>query len=132
MHILPLKAIRPIRAVVILLSLLQASSVIAAKAEEAPFDLSRLKEMARVKSLMPYKSNEGNIPKSLNNLSWDDYQQLRYNHDKALWKRDKKSLFRAELFHLGLFFKTPINIYELDADKVVHEIKYSKRLIDNG
>lgn len=132
MHILPLKAIRPIRAVVILLSLLQVSSVMAAKAEEAPFDLSRLKEMARVKSLMPYKSNEGNIPKSLNNLSWDDYQQLRYNHDKALWKRDKKSLFRAELFHLGLFFKTPIHIYELDADKVAHEIKYSKNLFDYG
>ncbi len=83
MHILPLKAVRPIRAVVILLSLLQVSSVMVAKAEESPFDLSRLKELARVKSLMPYKSNEGNIPKSLNNLSWDDYQQLRYNHDKA-------------------------------------------------
>lgn len=129
--------IRSMGSIVISLSLLNTLPVLADakstdKPEAAAFDFGRLKEIARVKSLISYEDHSGEIPKSLNNLSWDDYQQLGFNHDKALWKTDEKSLFRAELFHLGLFFKTPIHIYELDKYQVPHEIEYNKNLFNYG
>jgi glucans biosynthesis protein len=97
-----------------------------------PFSYGWLKDYARNKAAEPYKSHAGELPKSLQGLNWDQYQQLGFDHDYALWKKNPNTLFRAELFHLGLFFNTPIRIYNLDEKGKTKQIKYSTNLFNYG
>ncbi|MCY0966443.1 glucan biosynthesis protein [Parathalassolituus penaei] len=94
------------------------------------FSYAWLKGYARHQATEEYVSHKGELPKALQGLSWDNYQQLRYDHDHALWKKDE-SLFRAELFHLGLFFDTPIAIDRL-VDGKVQPMNYSPDLFSYG
>ena len=94
------------------------------------FDYAWLKGRAQFLASQPYVDHAGEIPAALKNLSWDNYMQLAFDSDSALWKKDDV-LFRAELFHLGLFFKTPITIYELQEGKV-KEIDYTPDLFKYG
>ena len=76
------------------------------------FSYAWLKGYARALSEKAYISHKGELPKSIKGMSWDDYQQLQFKKDKALWRNDD-SEFRAELFHLGLYFDTPVHILSL-------------------
>lgn len=95
-----------------------------------PFDYAWLKGRARTLAAAPYVSHEGELPKVLQNLSWDAYQQIRFDRGHALWRKDD-SLFRAELFHLGLYFRTPVTIYELENGRAA-QIPYSRDLFQYG
>ncbi|MGB3622326.1 MAG: glucan biosynthesis protein D [Ketobacter sp.] len=97
---------------------------------EKAFDYAWLKGQARSLSVEAYQGHEGEIPESLRNLSWDQYQELRYVREQAIWT-DSASLFRAELFHLGLYFKTPVKIHRLHNGKAT-EIPYSTEQFDYG
>ena len=117
----------------IILGAFLAASVSAMAGTDAPtptggtaFDYAWLKGRARALAGSPHVSHEGELPKALQNLTWDDYMQLSFDSEHALWQ-DEKSLFRAELFHLGLYFRTPITIYELQDGKV-KEIDYTPDL----
>lgn len=94
------------------------------------FDFAWLKGQARQLSTLPYQSHQGELPDSLKRLDWDDYQQLHFKKDAAVW-RDEPSEFRAELFHLGLGFDTPIRMNELDDGKST-PIPYSADAFDYG
>lgn len=94
------------------------------------FDYAWLKGRAQFLASKPYVNHAGEIPAALKSLSWDNYMQLAFDSDSSLWKKDDV-LFRAELFHLGLFFKTPITIYELQEGKV-KEIDYTPDLFKYG
>ncbi|QCF27015.1 glucan biosynthesis protein [Hydrocarboniclastica marina] len=80
--------------------------------EPRPFDYAWLKGHARDLASRPHRSHEGELPKVLQNLSWDDYQAIQFRPEKSLWQ-DEGSAFRAQLFHLGLYFQTPVRIYEV-------------------
>lgn len=83
-----------------------------AKNDGAPFSYAWLKGHARNLASRPYEDHEGEIPDSLKRLSWDDYQAIRFREDHALWG-ETASPFRVQLFHLGLFFLTPVRIHEV-------------------
>lgn len=122
------------RVCIVCIILLFASSIGFA-ATEVPtggtsFDYAWLKGRAKALSQTPFVNHEGELPRALHNLTWDQYMQVAFNSDHALWKADS-GLFRAELFHLGLFFKTPITIYELEDGKA-KEIAYNSDLFTYG
>ena len=86
-----------------------------ASGSSQPFDYAWLKGQARSLAEQPYKSREGEIPAVLQRLSWDDYQALRFDRQQALWtSQNPSNRFRAELFHLGLYFRTPVQIHLLE------------------
>ncbi|MCF8024477.1 MAG: glucan biosynthesis protein D [Desulfobacteraceae bacterium] len=87
------------------------------------FDYAWLKGYARQMAGREYRETEVKLPKAVRNLSWDDYQQIRFDPKHALWAKDE-SLFRAEFFHLGLYFQKPVTIYERTAGKA-RKIPYS-------
>lgn len=95
------------------------------------FSYAWLKGQARQAATAPYYSHKGQLPESLQGLSWDDYQQLRYEKDEALWREDEDSLFRGELFHLGLYFDTPVQIHRLKDGRST-PLEYSSSLFDYG
>ncbi|MGE9292625.1 MAG: glucan biosynthesis protein [Puniceicoccales bacterium] len=68
------------------------------------------------------------IPPSLRAMSYDDYRNLRFRQDKALWLQDKLP-FRVEFFHLGRHFAEPVTINEF-TDNHMQEIPFMKDFFD--
>lgn len=89
-----------------------------------PFSFELLRERATAMAKRPYDSGQGRstLPESLQRLGWDDYQQLRFKSDRALWAQQELT-FRAQFFHLGLYFHKPVRIHEL-ADGEARELAY--------
>ena len=81
--------------------------------ETRPFSYGWLKGHARYLASQTWQSEEGNLPESLRDLSWDDYQAILFRPDQALW-RDDDNPIRIQLFHLGLYFKSPVRIHEVE------------------
>lgn len=81
------------------------------------FDYAWLKGRANYLSQQPYVSHAGEVPQGIQALTWDQYMQIAFKADQALWKNEP-SLFQGQFFHLGLFFKTPITLYELHEGQV--------------
>lgn len=126
---------RMVGSVLLTCSVLLSLSACAAGKQASPqegeeFSYAWLKGYARTMAAQPYESHKGELPKSLQGMSWDDYQQFHFKKKAALW-RDQDSEFRAELFHLGLYFDTPIHIYELNEGKA-KLIDYSPSMFDYG
>lgn len=87
------------------------------------FNYEWLKGHARHLSSQTYKSHEGELPNSLKNLSWDDYQAIRFKPKYALWA-DQSLPFQVQLFHLGLYFQAPVRIHEV-VDGQSKEVLYN-------
>jgi glucans biosynthesis protein len=96
----------------------------------APFDYAWLKGHARELSGQPYQPHEGEIPAAISNLSWDQYQAIQFRKEHALWHGDGLR-FEAKFFHLGLYFKSPVRLYEV-VDGTATEIAYDDALFDYG
>ena len=93
-----------------------------------PFSYAWLKGYARELAAHPYISHEGELPQSLKQLSWDDYQAIRFRKDHALWA-DSDSAFQAQLFHLGLYFQSPVTIHEVIDGKAT-TLRYNPEFFD--
>jgi periplasmic glucans biosynthesis protein len=94
------------------------------------FDYAWLKGQARSQAGNPYQAPVSNIPDVVKNLDWDQYQAIQYRDDHALWDTDNLR-FRARFFHLGLSFKTPVQIYEVSNGQA-QEIAYDPAMFDYG
>lgn len=94
------------------------------------FDFAKLKGQARALASEPYKAPTQKLPAPLDSLDWDQYQELRFRSDHALWGDDKLR-FQAQFFHLGLFFKSPVKLYEL-ADGQARQLAYDPALFNYG
>lgn len=96
--------------------------------ETESFDFAWLKGLARNLASRPHESHEGELPVSLKSISWDDYQKIQFRPEKALWREDDLA-FQAQLFHLGLYFQTPVRIYEVvdgEARKIAYDPDFFK------
>lgn len=114
----------------VLLSLSACAAGKASAPQEEEFSYAWLKGYAHTLATESYVSHKGELPKSLQGMSWDDYQQFHFKKKAALWHEDD-SEFRAELFHLGLYFDTPVHIYQLENGKA-KLIEYSPSMFDYG
>jgi len=94
------------------------------------FDYAALKGQARALSAQAYKSHQGELPKEVSALNWDQYQAIQYRQDHALWQDDKLR-FKAKFFHLGLYFKSPVKMYEI-ANGQAQELAYDPAMFDYG
>lgn len=105
-------------------ALLRVDGAAAATAAE-PFDYAMLKGRARALAAQAYVEPRNDLPESLDRISWDDYQKLSFVRKEGLWY-GKDLPFRIEMFHPGLFFKHPVQIYEV-ADGKARHIDYDPR-----
>lgn len=69
---------------------------------------SRAKDLANKPYVAPDKNA---LPKWMQDLTYDQYRDIRFNPDQALWMADKLP-FRAMLFHPGYNFRTPVMLNE--------------------
>lgn len=95
-----------------------------------PFDYAWLKGRARALAEAPYQSHKRTLPAPVEALDWDQYQSIRYRQDHALWA-DAPGKFQAKFFHLGLYFHTPVRMYDV-VDGKAQELAYDPAAFDYG
>lgn len=92
------------------------------------FDFAALKGHARALAGRTYKAPSVTAPDKLKNLTYDQYQSIRFRREKALWFDENRG-FQLEFFHLGRGFKEPVQMYEL-ANGQAREILYKPAMFD--
>lgn len=118
----------------VLLSTLSASGLASAAtpATRGParaFDYAALKGKARALAGKPYEPPAKLAPRELVELTYDEYQSIRFNRDEALWNDVKDGNFRLEFFHMGRGFKEPVRMFEI-VNGQAREILYRPELFD--
>jgi glucans biosynthesis protein len=89
-----------------------------------------LKGHARALSAEAYVDPGDERPAQLAALDWDRYTAIRFDPAHALW-HDAKLAFRAQFFHLGIFFRRRVHIHQVEAG-TAQEILYDPAMFDYG
>lgn len=103
-------------------ALLPALSTADLAAAAATFDYAALKGRARALADSPHRPPDKLAPQFLRDLTYDQYQAIRFRHDHALWAQSERA-FRLEFFHCGRGFKEPVDLYEI-VDGAARPIRY--------
>ena len=98
-----------------ILSLVLLLSASLSKAAES-FEFSSVIERARQLSIKPYEAPEP-IPRSLRELTYSEFQNIRFDIDNSLWKKGK-SPFQVMLMLPGLYFSHAVRINTVEIDGV--------------
>src|SRR5690606_36001622 len=78
---------------------------------------------AKTLAASPYKAPE-QIPKFMRELGFHDYQNIRFNPEKSLWK-ETNAQFQVMFLPPGLFYTHPVAINVVDAQGT-HEVGFRK------
>lgn len=90
-----------------------ASSLSAQTWERSGIDFDALSERARELAGAPYTPPPSeNIPQWMKDLSYDDYRDIRFRPDRALWRKEGLP-FQMMLFHPGYLFREPVVMHEV-------------------
>ena len=77
-----------------------------------PFDANTVRGLAQALATKPFQAQETALPAFLNDLSYDQYRNLRFNKAQALW-RDSKLPWQIEFFHRGSIYKGRVDVNEV-------------------
>lgn len=89
------------------------------------FGFSDVVHKARSLSGQPYQTPAG-IPKTLTDLTYDQYKKIRFHSDNSLW-RESHTNFQVVLIAPGLRYRHPVTINVVDAAGV-HQVSFDKSL----
>lgn len=80
---------------------------------DSTFGYQSVCEMAKQLSLRPFQENDSPCPDVLTTLSYDEYRDIRYKPDHAIWKGLDLG-YELQLFHRGFIFpqKVIVNAVE--------------------
>lgn len=99
-------------------------------AHAAAFGFAEVASRAQQLAANPYHKQESPIPDALRDLGYDQYRDIRYKTDHAVWHKDKLP-FELEFFHPGLYYTQPVKISEI-APNGTHEIKFDPNDFEYG
>jgi glucans biosynthesis protein len=74
---------------------------------------SRAKKLAE----KPYERPETRLPKALTDLNYDQYNEIRFKSDQALW-RNSRLPFEVQFFHPGIYFNQIVKVNLVTAEGV--------------
>ena len=95
----------------------------AAPADESTrFDAGMVRTLARNLASAPYKAGDKALPGELDKLSYDDYRNIRFNAERAIW-RGEGLPFEMQLLHRGFLFRDRVDIH-LVADGKATRLRY--------
>jgi glucans biosynthesis protein len=87
---------------------------------------ARARELAET----PYDDSWGKIPDYLEKLTYDQYQEIRFDPLRALWTADNLP-FRIQFHHPGGFFRRAVRIHEF-TESHVQEIRFDTDFFSYG
>lgn len=98
--------------------------------ERQTIDFDYIAEQAKALAEKPYDATWGQIPDYLQNLSYDAYQDIRFNPLHALWSEGDHT-FHVRFYHPGGLYQRTIRIHEF-TESHVQEIRFDKDSFDYG
>jgi periplasmic glucans biosynthesis protein len=99
-------------------------------ASAVAFGFDEVAEKARQLAAVPYAATPSALPAGLNNLGYDQYRDIRFDPQKALWRRQALP-FEVMFFHLGQLYTQPVSINEV-TEQGVRRIVFDPREFDYG
>lgn len=93
------------------------------------FGFASVRQLAHERAARDYRPASDALPAALANLSYDQYRDIRFRAESALWRG--LSLFEVQFFHRGSFTRQRVNIFEV-APAGVSPIEYNPRLFSFG
>ncbi|MBK8906895.1 MAG: glucan biosynthesis protein [Rhodospirillales bacterium] len=94
-----------------------ASAALPARAAAQSFGFADVAQRAQALAAEAYVPHAGEIPNALKQLNYDDFRNIRFRKEQALW-RDQR-LFEVQFFHLGFLYQVPVRINIVSPDGVV-------------
>jgi periplasmic glucans biosynthesis protein len=103
----------------------------AATATDAtPFSAADVLKQAHALSTEKFVRPKTDLPKALQELSYDQYRDIRFKRERAIWSSQGLP-FLVELFHRGFIFTTPVAI-SIVANGQARRVAYSPDLFTFG
>jgi glucans biosynthesis protein len=99
-------------------------------AQAQAFDFDDVAERARTLAGQPYEKPDPKLPRELIDLTYDQYRDIRFKPDKALW-RNGKLPFELQFFHPGLYYNQIVQLNVIDS-RGPHPLKFSVDSFDYG
>jgi len=107
------------------------TSASAAETTAKPFSFETVREQARALAAREYQPGPGvKIPDFLKNLSYDQYQDIRFRPEKSPWYRDHLR-FDLEFFHPGFIYPDPVSIHLVE-NGAISTLAFSPQQFDYG
>jgi glucans biosynthesis protein len=94
------------------------------------FDFDDVAARAQAQAQHAYQAANRNPPAELQALDYDQYRDIRFNPEHAVW-RPEKLPFELMFFHLGKNQTEPVRINEVTPQEIRH-IRYSSAEFDYG
>ncbi|MSQ66926.1 MAG: glucan biosynthesis protein G [Gammaproteobacteria bacterium] len=94
-----------------------------------PFTLDLLRKRAKTLAEKPLQAPSSSVSKALRDLSGQQYHDIRYRPQEALWLGD--AAFTAQFFHPGYYYKTAVRVFDVTDDQA-REVRYAPALFDFG
>ena len=94
------------------------------------FSFEDVSVLAQIQARQAYRDSSRKAPAQLQALSYDQYRDIRFRPDRALWRNDKLP-FEVMFFHLGKFQKNAVRIDEVTRQGTQH-IPYRAADFDFG
>ena len=95
-----------------------------------PFDYAWLKGHARALSKQPFEPKAGQVPDTLGQMNWDQWQAIQFRDEHSLW-REQNLHAQIRFFHLGWHMTAPVLIYEV-VNGQAQELAYDPAMFDYG
>jgi glucans biosynthesis protein len=114
----------------VLRATLVALACLAASASARAFSFEDVSARAKALAQQPYKKADSTLPKELQGLTYDQYRDIRFRPDKALW-RNTPLPFEVMFFHQGLYYEQPVRVHEVTSDGV-RDVRFDPSLFDYG
>lgn len=76
----------------------------------------RVIERAKGLAESAYSAPQSPLPDKLKNLSYNDYRNIRFRNEHALWRDDR--LFEVQFFHPGFLYDDPVEMHVLKGGRV--------------
>jgi glucans biosynthesis protein len=80
--------------------------------EAHAFGLDDVAARAEKLAAAPYQKSSAGLPKAIKALSYDQYRDIRFRPERALWHNTKLA-FEIMFFHRGWFYEDPVTINEV-------------------
>lgn len=103
---------------------------LALHAQAGAFGFDDVAGLARAQAQRPYRSVSRKPPAELQALTYDQYRDIRFRPDHALWHQENLP-FELMFFHLGKFQTEPVRVNEITPQGPRH-VRYKSSDFDYG
>jgi glucan biosynthesis protein len=104
--------------VVVLGSLAVLVALVLTGTAASAFSLDDVAARAEKLATASYQKPGASLPKTIKSLGYDQYRDIRFRPDRALW-RNGKLPFELMFFHRGWFYEDPVTIHEVGPELIV-------------